>query len=81
MKMLLDKPYGLLKTSLNLNVIILVVSFKQNLIFKIQMLVGNSLISFLNSRSEEILTLVTDLVQICDCYLKKGTDYSKVSIT
>ena len=43
--------------SLNLNVIILVVSFKQNLNFKIQMLVGNSLISFLNARSEENSTL------------------------
>ena len=46
-------------TSLNYNnVIILVVSFKQNLKVKIQMLVGNSLISFLNASSEENSTLV-----------------------
>ena len=44
-------------TSLKLNVIILVVSFKQNLNFKIQMLAGNSLISFLNASSEENSTL------------------------
>ena len=45
-------------TSLNLNVIILVVSFKQNLDFEIQMLVGNSLISFHIAESEENSTLV-----------------------
>ena len=45
-------------TSLNLNVIILVVSFKQNLDFKIQMLAGNSLISFHIAESEENSTLV-----------------------
>ena len=39
--------------------IILVVSFKQNLNFKIQMLAENSLISFLNASSEEISTLVS----------------------
>ena len=44
-------------TSLNFNVIILVVSFKQNLNFKIQMLPWNSLYSFLNSISEENPTL------------------------
>ena len=44
-------------TSLNLNVIIFLVSFKQNLNFKIQMLAGNSLILFLNSSSEENSTL------------------------
>ena len=54
--MLLDNTYGLLNL-LELNLIILVVSLKQNLNFKIQMLAGNSLISFLNSRSEENLTL------------------------
>ena len=37
--------------------IILVVSFKQNLNFKIQMLAGKSLISFLNAGSEENSTL------------------------
>ena len=44
-------------TSLNLNVIILAVSFQQNLNFKIQMLAGKSLILFLNSGSEENSTL------------------------
>ena len=40
------------------NVIILGVTFKQNINFKIQMLVGNSFISFLNSNSEKNPTLV-----------------------
>ena len=43
--------------------IILVVSFKQNLNFKIQMLEENSLISFLNSRSEENSTLVDKTIR------------------
>ena len=49
-------------TSLNLYVIILVVSFKQNLNFKIQMLAANSLISFLNARPEENSTLIWKVV-------------------
>ena len=59
-KMLLDK-HGLLNLLEFKNVIILVVSFKQNLNFKIQMLVGNCLISFLNAESEENSTLVPKL--------------------
>ena len=45
--------------------IILGVSLKQNLYFKIQMLVGNSLNSFLDLRSKETTTLIrfTDQTQ------------------
>ena len=61
--MLLDKnPMGYW-TYLNLNVIILIVSFKMNLDFKIQMLVEKSLISFLNASSEESSTLYCWLVE------------------
>ena len=52
-------------TSLNLNAIILVVSFKHYLNFNIQMFAGNSLNSFLNSISEENSTLGIL------CYLKR----------
>ena len=57
-KVLLDNIYMGYWTSLNLNVIILVVSCYQNLNFKIQLLAGNSLILFLNPSSEENSTLV-----------------------
>ena len=46
-------------TSLNLNMIILGVSLKQNLNFKIQMLAGNSLNLFLDLRYKVTMTLVS----------------------
>ena len=54
--------------------IILGVSLKQNLNFKIQMLAGNILNSFLNSSSEENSTLAAYVKFEPFSYSKKGGD-------
>ena len=67
------------------SLIILVVTFKQNLNFKIQMLAGIRLILFLNSRSEENSTLGRYQVSISNEYLdrscipKKSDKESRIS--
>ena len=57
-KMLLNNIYGLLRTSLNSYVIILIVSFKQNLNLEIQILAGNPVNSWFSAGSQISSTLV-----------------------
>ena len=57
-KMLLDNTYGGYQTSLNLKVIISIVSFKQNMNLKIQILAGNPVNSWFSASSQISSTLV-----------------------